>query len=158
MYKTLSMAPLAAALAFVAPAANAADATVPFTGLVLSTCVLTVGVPGVMATSIDFKALSSTAAGGIPGTVAALATGNGFKVSAIAPTAFTLSPTGGGDNVHFNASYSATGSTSIGNTPGTTPTTLNSGLTNVSVNLNAVKSSGTFNGGAYAAEVIVRCE
>lgn len=158
MKKILSIAPLVTALSFVPAAANAADATVPFAGLVLSTCVLTVGLPGVMGTSTDFKSLSSTAAGGLSGSVAALATGSGFKVSAIAPTAFTISPTGGGDNVNFSAAYSASGSTTIGNTPGTTATTLNNGLTNVSVNLNAVKSSGTFNGGAYAAEVIVRCE
>lgn len=158
MKKILSITSLVASLAFVAPAANAADATVPFTGLVTSTCVLTVGTPGVMGASTDFKTLSSTVAGGVPGSVSALSTGTAFKVSAIAPTAFTVSPAGGGDSVAFNANYSASGATTIGNTPGTTATTLHSGVTNISVNLNAAKSSGTFNGGAYAAEVIVRCE
>ena len=158
MYKFLSVAPLAAVLAFAAAAANAADATVPFTGLVTATCVLTVGLPGVMGTSTDFKTLSSTAAGGVSGSVAALSTGSAFKVSAIAPTAFTVAPAGGGDSVVFTTNYAASGATTIGSTPGTTATTLKSGLTNISVNLNAVKSSGTYNAGAYAAEVIVRCE
>lgn len=157
MYKILSTAAAAAALAF-SPAANAADATVPFTGLVTSTCVLTVGLPGVMGTSTDFKTLSSTAAGGVTGSVAALATGSTFKVSAIAPTAFTVAPAGGGDAVAFSTNYAGSGATTIGTTPGTTATTLKNGLTNISVNLSAVKSSGTFNAGAYAAEVIVRCE
>lgn len=158
MRKIVQYTSFAAVVAIASQPAFAADATVPFAGLVTSTCVLTVGTPGVMAASTDFRALSSTNAGGIPGTVSALSTGSSFKVSALAPTAFTTAPQGGGDAVSFHANYSATGSTSIGNTPGTTPTTLNSGLTNISVNLNAVKSAGTFNGGAYAAEVIVRCE
>lgn len=158
MNKAFSIVPVLAALVAAPSAANAAQATVPFTGLVTATCVLTVGLPGVFGVSTDFKTLSSTAAGGVTGSVAALSTGTAFKVSAVAPTAFTLAPAGGGDSVAFAASYSASGATTIGSTPGTTATTLNSGTTNISVNLNAVKSSGTFNAGAYAAEVIVRCE
>jgi hypothetical protein len=153
---TITLAVAIAACA-VAPA-QAATGTVPFTGIVTTTCVLTVGLPGVMAPTADYGTLSSSASGGIAGTVQALATGGNFKVSAVAPTSFTLAPPGGGDNVNFAASYSAAGSTTIGTTPGANQTALNAGLTNLSVNLAATKSAGVFAGGAYAAEVIVRCE
>lgn len=136
----------------------AVDASVPFAGTVLTTCVLTVGTPGVLASDATFTSLASTNAGGAAGSVTALATGSGYKVSALAPTAFTASPTGGGDNVTFSASYSGTGSTSIGVTPGATPTTLATGTTILSVDMNAQKTSGTFAGGAYSAVVTVRCE
>lgn len=158
MRKIVQVVTSLAALALVPQAAFAATANVPFTGVVTATCVLTVGTPGVMSASTDFTSLSSKNAGGVAGTVAALSTGTTFKVSAIAPTSFTASPAGGADAVSFNALYTGTGATSIGSTPGATTTTLNTGVTNISVDLNAVKSSGTFNGGAYAAEVIVRCE
>lgn len=146
------------ALALSAPAVIAADANVPFAGLVTATCVLTVSSPGVLAPNTDFTSLNSLAAGGTPGSVAVLSTGATFKVSAIAPTAFTLAPSTGGDNVSFASTYQATGATAIGTTPGTTQTTVSPGLTNVTVHLAATKSAGNFTGGAYAAEVIVRCE
>jgi hypothetical protein len=147
-----------AALLSAEQGAIAATANVPFTGVVTATCVLTVGTPGVMSASTDFTSLSSTNAGGVAGTVSALSTGTAFKVSAIAPTSFTASPANGGNAVTFNSLYRGTGATSIGSTPGNTTTTLGAGLTNLTVDLAAVKSAGTFDAGAYAAEVIVRCE
>lgn len=155
--KFLTATALFLAAGAIAPV-NAATGNVPFTGIVTTTCVLTVGAPGVIAPSADYTTLSSTAAGGLAGTVAALATGGAFKVSAVAPTSFTVAPAGGGDNVSFAATYAGAGSTNIGATPGTNQTTLNAGVTNLSVNLAATKSNGVFAGGAYAAEVIVRCE
>lgn len=148
----------AVTLALSGSSALAADATVPFAGTVLSTCILTVGTPGVLMADPTYTNLASTNAGGVAGAVTALATGSGFKVSAIAPTAFTSAPTTGGDNVHFATTYSGTGSTSIGTTAGTTQSTLTMGTTLLSVNLKAEKTSGTFAGGAYAALVTVRCE
>ena len=138
--------------------AYAATGTVPFTGIVTTTCALTVGTPGIIAPSADYTSLSSTAAGGSAGTVAALATGAAFKVSTVAPSSFTAAPATGGDNVSFSSTYSGSGSTTIGSTSGASQTTLNPGVTNLNVNLSATKGSGVFAGGAYAAEVIVRCE
>ena len=158
MRKIVSIIGAAAGVALLPSAVMAATGNVPFAGIVTSTCVLTVGAPGVLAASTDFTHLSSQVAGGSAGTIAVLSTGTTFKVSAIAPTAFTTAPAGGGDAVNFSASYQGTGATSIGSTPGTTATLVNTGLTNLSVNLLAAKSTGTFNGGAYATEVIVRCE
>lgn len=136
----------------------AATANVPFTSVVLASCVLTVGTPGVMMPSADYASMSSASGGGTAGTVAVLNTGGTFRVSAIAPTAFTLAPTGGSDNVTFASTYSGSGATSIGTTNGATQTNVSNGLTNLTVNLQATKSTGTFGAGAYAAEVVVRCE
>lgn len=146
------------AVAISVSAASAATGNVPFSGLVTSTCVLTVGTPGVLAPSTDFTHLNSQAAGGSPGSIAVLSTGTVFKVSAVAPTSFTAAPAGGNSNVNFSASYSGSGATSIGATPGTTLTSVNAGTTNLSINLDSVKSTGTFDAGTYVTEVIVRCE
>ncbi|MGQ0671515.1 MAG: hypothetical protein ACT4N2_01355 [Hyphomicrobium sp.] len=139
-------------------AADAATTNLPFAGLVTAACVLTVGTPGVMAPDASYSNMSSDAGSGVAGTVAVLNTGGTYQVSAIAPSAFTLAPTGGGDNVNFTTTYEASGATNIGTTPGSTTTAVNAGLTNLTVDLSATKSSGTFAAGAYAAEVVVRCE
>ncbi len=158
MRSFLKIAVAAGAVVATSGHAFAVTANVPFAGVVTATCVLTVGTPGTLAANTSFDVLSSTAAGGLPGTIAALSTGTTFKVSAIAPTAFTLAPATGGDSVNFSTQYQASGATTRGATPGTTETTLNLGLTNLTINLAATKSVGNFAGGAYAAEVVVRCE
>lgn len=155
---TVSVAGVAAIVASVSQAARAADTTVPFIANVTSTCVLTLGTPGTLGANADFSQLSSKNAGGAAGTVTALATGTGFQLSAIAPSSFSVAPTGGDDNVSFSASYEANGATSVGEVLGTVTSALNFGLTNVNVNLAANKSAGAFPAGAYTAEVIVRCE
>jgi hypothetical protein len=137
---------------------RAATANVPFTGTVLSVCALTVGTPGVMAPNANYTQLNSQNAGGSSGSVTAVTTGTGFSVTTEAPSNFTLSPTGGGANVTFTSSYSATGVTTVSLTAGTTVTPLNIGITDVSVHLSATKSTGSFPAGAYAAEVVIRCE
>jgi hypothetical protein len=141
-----------------AQSADAATGSVPFTGIVTAACVLTVGTPGVLGTSADFTTMSSASSGGSPGTIAALATGAAFRVSAIAPSDFTTAPAGGGTGTTFTASYAGSGATSIGSTPGATTTLLAPGLTNLSINLAAHKTTGVFSAGAYVAEVLVRCE
>ena len=148
----------ACAMTLAASSAHAATANVPFTSLVLATCVLTVGTPGIMAPNALYNELDSSAAGGVPGTISALSTGTTFKVSAIAPTSFLLSPTDGNTSVAFASTYQASGATTTGTVPGVTQTTLNSGLTTLNVNLKATRSAGNFPAGAYTAEVVVRCE
>ena len=158
MRKIVSMSCFAAAMIGSAASALAAQGTIQFTGAVTSTCVLTVGAPGVLAPNTDFTQLNSQASGGSAGTIAVLSTGSAFKVSTVAPTSFTSAPATGGDSVNYSTSYQGSGATSIGSTPGTTATTVNTGLTNLSVNLLAQKSAGTFAAGAYVTVVIVRCE
>ncbi len=143
------------ALLVFTPVTFAADATAVFAGTVLNTCVLTVGTPGIITTNATYSKLDSDNAGGAESTVAALATGAGFKISAIAPTTFT---SGSSTNVAFAADYSLAGATSATDVAGATTTTLQAGATTVSVGLEAAKSSGSFEAGAYAAAVTVRCE
>jgi hypothetical protein len=143
------------ALACAPSSAMAADAAALFAGAVASTCVLTVGTPGVLTANTGFTQLASGNVGGLKSTVVALATGATLKVSAIAPQTFT---TGISTNVAFVADYSLTGATTASNVAGATTTTLGTGASTVSVGLTANKTSGTFEAGAYAAAVTVRCE
>lgn len=152
-FSALTLATMIAAQPAAAQVAN-----VPFAGAVTSTCVLTVGIPGVLSPDAGFTSLASTNPGGLAGTVSVLSTGGSFGVSADAPTAFTTAPTGGDANVDFFARYQGSGATTIGDTPGTTATPVNAGVTLLNVNLRAEKSAGTFPAGAYLTEVVVRCE
>jgi hypothetical protein len=138
-----------------AGASNAVDANAVFTGLIANTCALTVGTPGTLTPNSGFSSLSSDNAGGSKSTVTALVTGGTFNISAIAPGTFTL---GNNTNVTFATDYSLSGAATANDVPGATTTPISSGVTGVSVDLAATKSSGTFSAGAYAATVIVRCE
>lgn len=143
------------AIAIGSSPALAVDAGAVFTGLVTSTCALTVGTAGVMTANAGYTTLSSENAGGSRSTVAALTTGDTFNISAIAPSTFTA---GDSSNVTFATDYTLTGSTSASDILGATPTLLNVGTTTVAVDLTATKSTGNFPAGAYAATVTVRCE
>ncbi len=147
------------AVAFVMqPSAVYAQTTnVPFAAAVTSVCILSVVTPGVLATSTDFTKLDSREAAGVSGAVAIVNTGP-FSVSAEAPSAFTIAPAGGDDNVSFQAFYTASGATTAGETLGSVATPLATGITNLEVDLEAAKTGGVFAQGAYAAEVLVRCE
>jgi hypothetical protein len=147
----------AALLAMISVTSTGFAATAPalFSGTVLSTCVLTVGTPGILTPNASYSKLSSDNAGGSESTVSALATGTGFKVSAIAPSAFTTGPTAADT---FVSKYSLSGANTASNVAGATTTTLTPGTSLVSVGLEADKSTGTFGAGAYTAAVTVRCE
>ncbi len=138
--------------------ADAATTNVPFAGTVISTCTLAIGTPGVLAPSSDYKTLGSTQPGGTSGSVTVISTGSSFRISADAPSSFAIAPADGNTNVSFVARYQATGATTIGQTIGSTATTLLPGLTTLGVDLTATKSAGVFSQGLYQTEVIVRCE
>ena len=154
MHKKLACAAVVAMASF-APSVYAATAPALFSGAVTSTCVLTVGTPGLITANADFTQLSSDNAGGLESTVSALSTGVGFKVSAIAPSSFTTGPSTADS---FASKYTLSGATTASNIAGATTTTIAAGVTQVSVDLEAAKSSGNFNAGAYTAAVTVRCE
>lgn len=145
-------------LAAVSGPANAATGSIPFGGIVTSICVLTVGSSGVLSPNAQYTSLSSITSGGSTGTLAALTTGTGFRVSASTPSSFLSAPSGGSDNVTFETRYSTSGATILGLTLGNTQSTLAVGLTNISVDLTATKSSGHFSSGNYSAQVVVTCE
>ncbi|MDS1135633.1 hypothetical protein [Nitratireductor indicus] len=149
---------IGAILALVPSFAYSASGIVPFRGEVMSTCAITVDRAGTLAISPDYTILSSTQSGGMAGQVSILASGVGYSVSTSAPASFSSAPPTGNSHVTFASIYSASGATTALNVPGTTMTPLVSGLTDLSVDLTATKSSGVFQSGTYAADVIVTCE
>ena len=79
-----------AAVAVIAPVqAYSATGNIPFNGSVTDTCVITVGSAGTIMPNTAYTVLSSKEAGGAAGTATILATGNGYSVSADAPTAWS---------------------------------------------------------------------
>jgi hypothetical protein len=158
MIRSLLLLFVAGAILGVTTQGSSAQTTLPFSGTVSSTCVLTVGTPGVIFPNAAYDQLSSQNAGGTSGVVTALATDSSYEISADAPVSFTAAPAGGDSGVTFEVTYQGTGATNIGATVGNTPTQLNAGTTTLEVDLSASKSSGTFPAGNYATEVTVRCE
>lgn len=138
--------------------AKAVTSNVPFTSAVASACVLTVGTPGVMAPDAGYSTLDSQEAGGTSSIVTVVSTGATFSVSAEAPTAFSAAPSGGNDNLTFEAKYQASGATTIGETLGNVVTPLSLGLTTLTLDLKATKSTGVFPQGLYTTDVVIRCE
>jgi|GEM_PF-675990 len=137
--------------------AQAVNATVQFSATLLGACVL-VATNGTLAPSADYTTLDSTLTGGLAGLVTATATSGTFKFSLVAPSSFTSAPTGGNTNLTFATTYSGTGATTIGSTSGATQTSLNFGITALSVNLSATKSTGVFPAGSYQADVTAQCQ
>lgn len=136
----------------------AATGDVLFNGTVSNTCAITVNAPGALATNVGQTVLGSQEAGGSAGSATIVATSASYSVSADAPTAWGSFPTGGDTSVTFAANYATTGDTTIAQTAGGTTTSLNTGTTDVTVNMAATKSAGSFPTGTYAATVVLRCE
>lgn len=149
----------AAALFSLAPTVSlASSATVPFDANVSSNCLISVLSAGFLRQGTDQAKLSSSAEdGGVSGMVQVRTTGSSYSLSTEAPPAWSLQP-GGAEDTTFSSSYRVSGDTTTGTTPGTVATLLNMGMADVSIDLEAVKSSGVFPHGAYKAEVTVRCE
>ncbi len=142
---------IAIASMVVAPVGGfAATGSASFAGSVDSTCVITAGNPGRIAPNADYSNLSSINAGGYASQVTALATGNTFSISTDAPAGITADVS--------SSSYSLSGATNRGTTDGTSASPLSSGLTNVSVDMSATRTSGVFTSGSYNGVVTVRCE
>ncbi len=149
----------AAALVLLPVQANAVTGDVPFNGSVTHTCTITVNSSGTLGVSTDFQSLDSEEVGGAAGTATIVATGNGFDISADAPTSFDTKPVADTTSNTFAANYATTGATSIGQTSGTNVNDLNHGTTNVTVHMSADKSGAdVFEAGAYSATVVLRCE
>lgn len=136
--------------------AFAATGDVQFDATVNNTCTIAVGPAGLLATNVGQTVLSSSIAGGTAGTADITATSAAYQVSINAPTAFATAPTGGGTNVTFAANYSSAGATVLA--AGNTARPLNTGVSNITVNMSATKTSGSFPTGTYAAIVVLRCE
>ena len=153
---TLSIALASASLLSFTQPANSLD--ILFGGNILSSCVLVVGAPGVFGVNANGDVLSSKEAGGSAGTLTATATGTGYEISITSPAAFTVSPAGATSDATFVSTYSLSGDTIVGETDEATSSPVNTGITNVSVDLVATKNSGIYSAGNYQAPVTVTCE
>ena len=148
MKKLLSTIMLAMIVAPIS--SQAATGIASFSGLVVSTCVITAGQPGRISPSADYSNIGSTNPGGYASQVTALATGNIFRISTDAPAGITADIS--------SSSYSLSGATTQSSVDGTVQSPLASGLTNVAVDMSATRSSGVFTSGSYNSVVTVRCE
>lgn len=137
---------------------QAVTANLQFTANITGACILTVTTNGILAPNAGYTVLSSSEIGGVPATVTALTTSGAFAFSASTPSSFTTAPTGGNTNLSFATNYSGVGTTIIPSTPGATPTTLNLGVTVITLNLAGTKSTGVFPAGSYQADVTATCE
>ena len=152
----LRLIALTAALLAAPLPAFAATGDVQFDAVVNNTCTITVGPAGVLSTNVGQTTLSSTNPVGSAGTADIPATSAAYSVSVNAPTSFATAPSGGGTNVTFAANYASAGATSVATTSSAAP--LNTGVSNITVNMTATKTSGSFPTGTYAAIVVLRCE
>ena len=147
---------LASALLAAPLPAFAATGNVQFDAVVNNTCTMVVGPAGVLDTNVGQTVLSSQTGAGTAGTAAITATSGAFSVSIDTPTVFTAAPLNGGTNVTFAANYASAGATTLAAANSARP--LNTGVSNITVNMSATKSSGSFPTGTYAAIVVLRCE
>lgn len=155
MNKFVKIALASALLAAPLPA-FAATGDVQFDAVVNNTCTIAVGPAGVLTTNVGQTTLSSANAGGSAGTADITATSAAYQVSVNAPTAFATAPVNGGTNVTFAANYASAGATTLA--AGNTARPLSTGVSNITVNMTATKTSGSFPTGTYAAIVVLRCE
>ncbi|MGF1545267.1 MAG: hypothetical protein ACFB00_12350 [Parvularculaceae bacterium] len=139
------------------PALAQSTGNVQFNGVVLDSCIVVVGTPGLLQPNAQSNALSSAETGGLPGLATVTATSADFDLEVDPPVAFASAPAGAETNAAFAASYSAAGATNATDTPAGAPTSLGFGVTAVTVNASATKSAGAFPAGAYQLETVVRC-
>ena len=154
MKNFVKIAAVSALLAAPLPAV-AATGNVQFGATVDNSCSISVTQTGTLVANVGQTVLSSSLIGGVAGTADVTATSNAFQVSIDAPT-WSSYPVNGNTATVLAATYSGTGATNIGATNAANP--LQTGVTNVNVNLSATKTSGSFPTGTYAAVVVLRCE
>lgn len=144
---------LAALAAPLAPARAATDVT--FTGLVINSCVLTLGTPGLLAPSTDGQTLSSENGGGLASTLAVVAVG-------LAPTLNFSAPILTTPNGYAGEATSAIRYTSLGgaNQPYTTASSsARAGVLLDTFTIHSRVTSPTgFSGGTYNVRTTVTCQ
>lgn len=131
--------------------------TIDFNGTVGDSCTVVTQSSGTLAIDSTGAILASTESGGAAGTADVTATSGSFNVEVDAPTSFTSGPADADTNTTFAASYGASGATTASGVTAGTATTLTAGITTVSVDASATKSSGIFSAGSYVLTTTVRC-
>jgi hypothetical protein len=117
----------------------AASGDVLFDANVDNSCSINVTGNGTLKANVGLTQLSSTNAGGAAGTATVVASSADFTVSTDAPSAWS------GPTTPDTVSSSHAGFTGVGSS-------------DVTVNMSAATTSGSFQTGAYSATVVLRCE
>lgn len=138
-----------------APAAAAQQADVPFNGVILPTCTVIAGSPGTLVANPQADVLTSL--DGISGSAAVTATGLGYEINVDPPFSFDQAPASGGTDTAFEATYQASGVTVAAQTNAGVPLTVLLGLTTLTIDATARRTSGTFPAGTYRLITTVRC-
>ena len=137
--------------------ALAQDTDVIFNGSIGSTCTIVADSAGTLAVNGTNTVLASTEAGGAAAGATATTTDSSFLVEVLTPVGFTTAPAGSDANTTFATSYDASGATTASGVVGTTQTSLGLGVTTLSVNSSATKSSGIYEAGTYQLTTTIRC-
>lgn len=137
--------------------ANATDTNTTFTGVIPPSCLVTISTPGLIGASSDQTVLSTEETGGLAAVAAVVTNSTTSTIQVIPPVAFSVAPASGNANTTFATSYDTTGVTVADVADGNTVTALNLGLTAMTIDASATKSSGTFDAGAYEFVATVRC-
>lgn len=112
---------------------------------------------GALGLSSDYKTLSSQLSGGSTTQFTVLTALCACRIVIDPPTGFVSPPSGGNTNVTFTVSYALTGATILGQALAGLDYPLGIGLTTITVNAKAEKSSGIFPAGDYELELDARC-
>lgn len=150
--QTLSIALLAAAT----PASVEAQTVIPFTGIVLESCVLTVSTPGVLAMSSSGTELGSQASGGVAAVLGVVATGGAPTVKFTAPT-MSVKPAAYAGSSAVSLAYTSTGGANQAYTTAASQYTASGTLDAVTLHAKAVDASG-FAAGNYTLRTTATCE
>lgn len=145
----------ACVMLFASAAAQTDD--IQFDGTVSDSCTVVADSNGTLALNGLSTILSSTEAGGSAGAATVTTNNTTFSVSIDAITAFTTGPADADTNTTFATQYDASGATTASGVDGGTSTSLGLGVTTLSVDATATKSSGTFSAGTYQLTATVRC-
>lgn len=139
--------------------AGTTDGLVPFSGVVLDSCTVTVNTAGSLGINGTADTLSSeeTGTGGLSAVAAVVTNSSNSSVSVLPPVTFDVAPTGSNTNTTFSTNYELVGTTNAIVGDGTTVTALNSGASVMTVNASAAKSVGTYDAGLYTMTATVRC-
>jgi hypothetical protein len=100
--------------------------------------------------------LGSKEVGGLAASATILSTASTFQLQVDPVSTFAVAPTGGQPDA-ITVNYTTTGATTIAARLAGTPLNIGLGLTNVSVDIEGVKSSSIFPSGIYRADVVMRC-
>lgn len=136
---------------------HATTAGAVFVSTVSESCSIVVTQSGTLDPRSNFTRLTSRSGPGIPGRATVTTTAGGFVASVDAPTAFNTKPASDTTPETFRAWHRSNGATFYTATQG--DVTLNPGVNNLRVHMDARKSGGdVFESGFYQATVVLRCE